>query len=300
MVDVDSRKWRELSLTARPPLSWIYRREAGRLEAFELEAANRAHTTLVVNHREAVVLRALAPLVRVEVVENGVDVAAFRPEAPPSNEPRVVFCGVLDYRPNIEAALWLMREIWPGVRAARPDARLALVGANPTRAIVRQAAQDASVELVGPVQDVRSCLWRSAVSVAPLRVARGVQNKVLEAIAAGLPAVVTPAVADGLPQAIIPACRVGSTAEEIATTLIDLLSLSADRRRTLAGTAALDELRWSAQLGSMSSILEDATRSAHQIIHAPSATAMAIPARMSPRRSARVACGTNLAGSPKP
>jgi glycosyltransferase involved in cell wall biosynthesis len=248
----------------------------------------RAHATLVVNEREAATLAGMAPSERVLVVGNGVDVATFRPAASPSGEQRVIFCGVLDYRPNEDAVLWLIRDIWPPVRSAIPSARLTIVGANPTRAIARLAARDHSVDLEGAVPDVRPHLWKAAVSVAPLRTARGVQNKVLEAVAAGLPAVVTSAVAEGLPGAIRPACRVGSTASELSSELIDLLGRSAQARRALADSATLEGLTWDARLQPIGAILRDAADAAHHIANPPSiATETAMPARMAARRTAR-------------
>jgi glycosyltransferase involved in cell wall biosynthesis len=260
MVDVDSQKWRELSRTVRPPLAWIYRREASRLADFEGKAVMRARSTVVVNDRERAVLTALFPSAEISIIGNGVDVTRFRSPGPPSDQPRVVFCGVLNYGPNEEAVTWLIREIWPIVRQACPAARLAIVGADPTHSLRRLATEHQSIELSGGVPDVRPYLWNAAVSVAPLRVARGVQNKVLEAIASGLPVVVTRAVADGLPPAILPACFVGSAPDEIASRILDLLSRSAAERRALAHSANLEGLSWGAQLAHMVPLLERAAR----------------------------------------
>jgi hypothetical protein len=114
--------------------------------------------------------------------------------------------------------------------------------------------------VTGSVPDVRPYLWEAAVAAAPLHVARGIQNKVLEAIAAGLPCVVTPAVADGLPGEVVPACRVGASASEFAGALIELLALTADERRRLASCADMSPLSWSARLRPLLPLLTAAAR----------------------------------------
>ena len=218
----------------------------------------RALATLVVNERERSCLAARVPDADVRVVGNGIDVDAFRPQGPPASTPRVVFTGVFSYRPNERGALWFVRDVWPLVRARRPDARLALVGADPTQAIRDLALANPSIEVTGTVPDVRPYLWNAAVGVAPLLEARGVQNKVLEAIAAGLPVVTTPVVAHGLPPEALPACRIGGSPEEYAREVLDLLALSAEGRRTIAGRADLSSLTWQDRLGALLPLLHAA------------------------------------------
>jgi glycosyltransferase involved in cell wall biosynthesis len=226
MVDVDSAKWAALAKRTRGPLGWSYQREAACLAPFEERIAQKAHATIVVNERERSTLALLAPTARATVVPNGIDVDFFRPPGRPAQGAGVVFCGVFNYSPNEEAALWFMREVWPAVVASRPDATLTLVGSHPTRALRETAARHASVEFTGAVPDVRPYLWRSALSVAPIWTARGVQNKVLEAAAAGLPSVVTPAVFKGLPEQVAAACTVAETADSFAASVLRQLGLS--------------------------------------------------------------------------
>jgi polysaccharide biosynthesis protein PslH len=260
MVDVDSEKWRALGSTSRPPKSWVYRREARCLAAFETEAALRARVTLVVNQREQAALARLAPHANIRIIPNGVDVAFFRPPAGPSDQPHVVFCGVMNYEPNLQAGLWLIREIWPGVRAAIPQARLMLVGSDPPTVLMSAAARDPSITITGRVADVRPHLWSAAVSVAPMVTARGIQNKVLEATAAGLPSVVTSAVFAGLPSAVHSACRVAGDVGTFVAAIIDLLRQAPENRRARATSADMAALTWEQQLGSLGPIVEHACK----------------------------------------
>jgi sugar transferase (PEP-CTERM/EpsH1 system associated) len=259
LIDVDSEKWRQMGASGRGPLGWIYRREARVLARFESLAAHRAAATLVVNDRERTVLEAIAPNAPVHVVPNGIDALRFTPPASPSAEPRVVFCGVMDYAPNVDGVLWFVKQVWPRVREANSGARLTIVGARPTPAI-RGLASDPSIEVTGTVPDVRPYLWQSALSIAPLQIARGVQNKVLEALAAGLPCVVSTPVFEGVPDAARAGCVEGHTSSAFAASVIRLLSMRPDQRRQLAGQVDLSELSWREAFAPLSSLLHSVTR----------------------------------------
>jgi sugar transferase (PEP-CTERM/EpsH1 system associated) len=256
MVDVDSAKWQDLGRVTAPPLGWVYRREARVLRAFEARAARHAAATMVVTGAERDTLQALAPSARVHVVPNGVDVASLRPASPPAPSADVVFCGVMNYPPNERAAHLLAREVWPLVRRTRPDATLHLVGSSPSTS-VRQLASDAGgIVVTGAVPDVRQYLWSAGVAAAPLFTARGIQNKVLEAVAAGLPVVVTPNVMASLPPQIQPACVAASNAAEVADALVRLLALAPGARRAMADRADTASLTWDRQLAPLDALLD--------------------------------------------
>jgi sugar transferase (PEP-CTERM/EpsH1 system associated) len=259
MVDVDSEKWAALAASARQPMRAVYKREARLLRQFERRALDRACATMVVNERERQLLASLFDGKTALVVPNGIDVGTFVPSTPPSDEPRVVFCGVFNYEPNEAGARWFASQVWPRVTAQVPDARLSLVGMHPTSA-VRALAADPSIEVTGWVDDVRPYLWRSAVSVAPLHLARGIQNKVLEALAAGLPCVVTPQVLDGLPATARLACEAASEADAFAAAVVSLLETDPSARRAVAARADLKPLSWEAQLRPVSGLLEACRR----------------------------------------
>jgi sugar transferase (PEP-CTERM/EpsH1 system associated) len=258
MVDVDSQKWASLGAANHSPKAWVYRREGRYLSRFEALAARRAKTTLVVNAREDAAMRKIAPGADVRIVPNGIDAAFFEASGPPADAPEVVFCGVMNYQPNADAAVWLMREVWPRVRSRRSDAALTLVGSSPGPEVREAAAADRSVVVTGRVEDVRPYLWRAALSVAPLLTARGVQNKVLEATAAGLPSVVTRAVFDGLPAEVGPACVLAESADAFAEAIVALLDATPAARRARAARADLSRITWEQALSSLPAILQSA------------------------------------------
>jgi glycosyltransferase involved in cell wall biosynthesis len=144
------------------------------------------------------------------------------------------------------------------VRRAVSGARFTVVGSEPTAAVRRLAAIDPSIRVVGAVPAVQPYLWASAVSVAPLQLARGVQNKALEAIAAGVPVVATTTVVDGLPTGVRPACVTADTAEAFAQAVQSLLALTPEARRALAARAAIADLGWDSRLAPLESLLQHA------------------------------------------
>jgi sugar transferase (PEP-CTERM/EpsH1 system associated) len=260
LVDVDSEKWAALGETASWAMRVVYKREARLLRRFEAEASSKAVVTTVINDRESTLLRSINPNARIQVVSNGVDLSALRPAGDPSPSADVVFCGVFNYEPNEIGAIWLAKDVWPLVRQRRGDATLTFVGMDPTRR-VRALAADASVRVTGAVPDVKPYLWKAAVSAAPLQIARGMQNKVLEAVAAGLPCVVTPQVLEGIPESVRPACVAAGSAQAFADALLQLLAATPQERRERASLARLDD--WSSQshLVPMVALLESAAAS---------------------------------------
>ena len=250
MVDVDSEKWIALARDSPPPLRWIYARESRLLRRFEARIACQARHTIVVNERERRSMMAIAPDASVTVIENGIDVDYFSPPEPGPRRPDVVFTGVFDYPPNASGAAWLVTEVWPLVVARHPEARLTLVGTGPSRALRALTAKQPSITVTGGVPDVRPYLWASTVGVAPIFVARGLQNKVLEAMAAGLQVVTTPAVADGLPESLRGACRSADTPTAFADAIGASLTANEQGRRP-----DLDHFRWETTLAALPDLL---------------------------------------------
>jgi polysaccharide biosynthesis protein PslH len=196
LVDVDSQKWLDYAAASRGPRAWLYRLEGYRLRRLETALPAWASAVTLVGRAETDLYRRFCAKGPVHVVTNGVDLEYFQP-CPDSSAEGCIFVGSLDYRPNVDGANWFCREVWPEIIRARPDAKLRLVGRRPALAVRRLTALP-GVELIGQVPDVRPQLAASAVVVVPLQIARGVQNKVLEALAMGKATVASPQALAGL------------------------------------------------------------------------------------------------------
>ncbi|HVZ70376.1 MAG TPA: TIGR03087 family PEP-CTERM/XrtA system glycosyltransferase [Rhizomicrobium sp.] len=203
LVDVDSDKWRQYAQAAVGPKRWIYEREADTL--LELERAAAAHfgATLLVSPYEVQTFERLAPesVGSIHSVANGVDFSFFSsdhnfPNPYPKNEIPLVMTGAMDYHPNVDGAYWFAKFVMPLVSARLPNARFYVVGSKPARALTEAGLRNTVI--TGRVADVRPYIAHAAASVAPLRIARGVQNKVLEAMAHEKPVVATTAASRAL------------------------------------------------------------------------------------------------------
>lgn len=203
-VDIDSDKWRQYAASRPWPLSWIYRREARRLAAFEQRIALDFDASIFVSEAEAALFRRQVPqaAARVLALANGVDTDYFRPDGGfpnpyPADVLPLVFTGAMDYWANVDAVRWFCHEVWPGLLAAFPRAVFHIVGARPSAAVMALGRLP-GVVVTGAVPDVRPYLAHGRIALAPLRIARGIQNKVLEAMAMARPTVVSPQALEGI------------------------------------------------------------------------------------------------------
>ena len=264
-VDVDSAKWTQYAANHRWPLSWLYRREGERLLAFERSVAQRVTRSFFVTENETELFCRSAPECRdrVEAMSNGVDADFFSPQhvfASPyaSGENPLVFTGAMDYWPNVDAVSWFAKEIFPALLSRWPGLRFYIVGRAPTPAVSALAGEH--VVVTGTVDDVRPYLRHATVVVAPLRLARGIQNKVLEAMAVGLPVVASEECAgpvDAVPgRDFMTAGTVGDYLRQI-----ELLLQSPERRATMGQAArqrVLERYSWEAHLSRIDRYLENA------------------------------------------
>jgi len=202
--DVDSDKWRQYADKKSWPMSWLYRHEARQLLSYERQVARDYDASLFVSAPEADLFRQLAPEsdARIGFFSNGVDTEYFAPDAAgPSpfkdDEQAIVFTGAMDYWPNVDAVQWFASEAMPLLRARFPELRFYIVGARPAPA-VQELAKQPNIVVTGTVPDVRPYIKHARAAVAPLRIARGIQNKVLEAMAMATPVVVTPQALEGI------------------------------------------------------------------------------------------------------
>jgi sugar transferase (PEP-CTERM/EpsH1 system associated) len=254
-VDLDSAKWTQYA-AARPwPMSWLYRREGERLLAFERAVAQRARRSFFVTPQETELFRSQAQGsgANVEPLCNGVDAQFFSPDpqrASPyaADELPLVFTGAMDYWPNIDAVSWFCADMLPALRQRWPRLRFYIVGRNPAPAVSALASE--AVTVTGTVDDVRPYLQHAALVVAPLRVARGIQNKILEAMAMAKAVVATAECAQAIGARagveMFPAADAAGFVAEVETLLADA------PRAAAAGVAArakvLASFSWDAHL----------------------------------------------------
>lgn len=264
-VDVDSEKWRQYAAEAGPgPRRLIYAREARLLLALEKEAARRFDASLFVSPAEAALFRRLAGADAQDLrsLSNGVDFDYFDPAAdfgPPAGagSPTVVFSGAMDYRPNVDAALWFAKAVWPRVRAVRPQAAFKIVGAKPVAELRKLDGCDGIV-VTGRVDDMRPHLAGAEVVVAPLRIARGVQNKVLEAMAMAKPVVATSAAFEGIEAAAGEHLLVEDDPVAFADRVVELADhpLRARAMGAAARRRVTERYAWTANLAALDELLD--------------------------------------------
>ena len=203
-VDLDSEKWTQYGARKRRPMKSIYLREGRLLARYECRVAREFDGAALISSGEARPLINRCPEVesRVHFISNGVDHGYFDASLsfdnpyPPANDV-IVFTGAMDYWANVDAVLWFSREVWPKIRSEHPKSIFFIVGARPTRA-VRALGGIAGIHVTGTVADVRPYLRHATLAVAPMRIARGIQNKILEAISMQLPVVATSAAVENL------------------------------------------------------------------------------------------------------
>lgn len=197
LVDVDSAKWDDYAKQSLPPLRWLYNTEAHRIRAIEAGDRDRYDAIAVVSAAEARLYREqVGNHLGLTVLRHAVDVDYFQPQ-PDDATQSLLFTGVLDYRPNVEGIAWFVERVWPRLRWKMPRATLRIVGRSPSRRVKALAKED-GVTVIGPVPDVRHYLATATATIAPLHIARGVQTKVLEAMASARVAVCSPGAAEGI------------------------------------------------------------------------------------------------------
>ena len=261
-VDVDSDKWRQYAQSKSGPMKWVYTREAETLLKFDRALARRCQASVFVSEAEAALFAGLAPdsAARIHAIRNGVDSAYFNPEAslPPLSAPHgpaFVFTGTMDYWPNVDAVVWFARAVLPEIQRHIPAARFMIVGAKPAPA-VQELAGITGVTVTGRVADVRPYLAGAAAAVAPMRLARGIQNKVLEGMSMGRPVITTHQGLEGIDADPGTHLLVAGEAAEFAAACLAVLD--ADRAAALGQAARrliLERYQWQATLSEFDALL---------------------------------------------
>jgi len=258
--DVDSEKWRSYAAARRWPVSWLYRREADKLLAYERDMAASTHVSVFVSAEEAALFKRLAPesAAKAHYRTQGVNSAYFDPALDYDNpydagQKVLVFTGAMDYWPNVEAVKWFCDHVLEPVREREPDVLFCIVGMKPTEE-VRQLATRPGVRVTGGVPDVRPYLHHALAACLPLQLARGIQNKALEAMAMGLPVLATEQALVGIvdyPGVLAIAANDAGDMVEAALGL-----LAAPRQVNTAGRACvLEHYNWDTNLKRMEAFL---------------------------------------------
>lgn len=258
-AELDSDKWRQYATVSGPLGKWIYGREAKRLLEFETKVARTCSRSLVVSEIEKQLFQELIPGVKPDVLPNGVDIEHFSSQGDGERHPHTaIFTGVMDYEPNVDGVCWFAERCWPTLRERFPDAQLLIVGSKPI-AKITALGDIPGITVTGRVEATPPYFDKSSVAIAPLRLARGVQNKVLEAMSMALPIVASPQASQGLgsvpEQALTVADGEEQTIEGVAKWFADP---ERARRDGLAAAAWVrTEWRWEHMYERLDAILDE-------------------------------------------
>lgn len=199
-MDLDSDKWRQYSDSSLPPMKWVYQREARLLSRYEQRINNEFDASFFISQAEVDLFCQNADCAKMPfAIGNGMESDFFSPATnPPQNDaPVFIFTGVMDYKPNVDAVLWFSSNVWPKIINKYPGSRFIVAGMNPVESVVGLKKVD-GIQVTGFVDDILPFYHQSDFFVAPLRIARGVQNKVLQAFSCGLPVISTSMGAEGI------------------------------------------------------------------------------------------------------
>jgi sugar transferase (PEP-CTERM/EpsH1 system associated) len=281
MVDVDSDKWTQYAPTQAWPLSWLYAREGRCLAAWEAQVARDFDATLLVSDDEAGLLQRRVPeaAAKIGAFENGVDADYFSPARDYANPyasdvQSIVFTGAMDYWPNIDAVTWFAEAIFPLIRRTHPAAQFSIVGSRPASAVC-SLARLPGVVVTGSVPDVRPYLAHAACAVAPLRIARGVQNKVLEAMAMARPVVATREAAEGIHAVAGVAFELAAEATAFAAAVVRHLAQPHAAMGDAARSGILQHYDWQRNLSAIDRVFRADASTMHASPFAPAITLQA-------------------------
>jgi sugar transferase (PEP-CTERM/EpsH1 system associated) len=256
--DMDSEKWREYGRYQPLPMSAGYRLEGVKLAAEEARLARQFDLCTCATPAELHTLKELAPDAASDWFPNGVDTTHFSPRA--GYDPDlIVFVGRMDYFPNQQAVTDFCRDLLPELQRRRPALRFEIVGADPPRS-VRALGERPGVTVTGTMPDVRTRVTRAALTVAPLRIARGTQNKVLESMAMGVPVVVSSPVARGVDAVPGEHLLCAATPEEWEAAILRILDSPALRQELArAGRARVESHHgWEASMARLDGLIATA------------------------------------------
>lgn len=257
-ADLDSIKWRQMSKMSSWPKKLIYQSEAVKLLWYERSVARRYQKCLVVTEEERQEMLSYIPFADSAVAANGVDVDYFAPFDVEQEEDHLVFVGVMDYFPNEEGMEFFCKEILPTIQKVRPNVKITIVGARPSKKVL-DLRTIPGVVVTGSVDDIRPYMAKATLAVVPLRLARGVQNKVLEAMSMGMATVCSTAAFRGISATEGVHALVADEPDEFAHKVLELLQ--DETRRKEMGSAArqimIEKYSWEAQVSKLEAIYRD-------------------------------------------
>ncbi len=232
-VDMDSYKWKQYSETALIPMKWVYHHEAEALLNYEKKIARMFHHSVFVSESEKKLFLSRVTAPNISAISNGVDHAFFHPghKSPIEKKgPTLVFTGMMDYLPNVDGITWFANDIFSNLQKSYPNLTLYIVGNRPSIE-VKRLSQKKGIVVTGFVEDVRDYLAIADVCIVPLRIARGIQNKVLEAMAMGKPLVATSGAVAGITAENGRHFLVADTADSISAAVARLLQDETSRHQ---------------------------------------------------------------------
>jgi sugar transferase (PEP-CTERM/EpsH1 system associated) len=255
-AELDSSRWGQFARRSRLPMRWVYALEERRFFAYERHIARSFSHALVCTAAEQRDFERLIPGAPVSLVGNGVDLDYFRSTGVAKRPGSIVFTGVMDYFPNIDAVVWFCDEVLPIVQQQIPGAGLTICGSRPAAA-VRRLAKRRGVTVTGRVPDTRPYMDEAELFIAPMRMARGIQNKLLEALAMGLPCVASQTAARGTVVQDGEGILAADDPEVFAEHVVRLLRDGAFRAAMASKARATAEAnyRWEAQLTRLDQVI---------------------------------------------
>jgi sugar transferase (PEP-CTERM/EpsH1 system associated) len=264
-MDLDSDKWRQYADSAYVPMKWVYQREAKLIAIFEQQVSQRFDACFFITETEkALFSKTIGVADNIFAVENGIDTDMFKPALHKelSDHPVLLFTGVMDYAPNVDAVIWFVENVWQQVLDKWPMAQFYIAGMSPSEK-VKALSNKQGVEVTGYVDDILPFFDKATIFVGPFRIARGVQNKVLQAFACGVPVVSTSMGAEGIRCEDGHSILLAKTPEDF---MMQLTRLSEDKTlRENISNKALDIIKnfyaWDSVLAPFDRVLKEKTSS---------------------------------------
>ncbi|MFV0448223.1 MAG: TIGR03087 family PEP-CTERM/XrtA system glycosyltransferase [Vibrio sp.] len=264
-ADIDSDKWKQYAQKSSGVMRWVYNREHRTLEQYERHVAQCCDISCFISDTETALFRSqLSPEERnkIQTLSNGLDSEFFSPSAqhqlaenyPLNSQNFLVFTGAMDYWANADAVEWFVNNVWRDVHRKHPDSYFYIVGSSPSKDVLN-LQQVPGVVVTGRVEDVRPYMYYAKASVAPMQIARGIQNKILEAMAMERPVITTRLGIEGIDNYPTEAVFVSDSAETQKQWAEDLLS-QASRKATTSRRWLQSHYSWDAKLNSLLSYLE--------------------------------------------